>query len=276
MQRRSSTLGENARTAPPTHRIDRSFAPRRDLHEVGIDSRPSGHVDQHGETGSVGRSTRSSSSSGIDSPARFSRGLCRDRGIRPRLEEDRIHLDLSRTLMAKNLFVVPGMRLKEYGILPTASPSRRSAPEQGRPVTLLFLEDLEIKTSAMRPPEARWRNCSAERPRSAALEETADPFEERPSRLIILPRDFRRRPLAKPPPAVPAPKKNRPVTPDQGYRAAGAVLLSWPAQCLTRSNLYRLLGQGCAATSPPKYIWKTPSPTCCRRHRRSCRCRICY
>ena len=49
-------------------------------------------------------------------------------------------------LMAKNLFVIPGMRLKEYSILLDSEPVKTGRyPSKGGQVTLLFLEDLEIK-----------------------------------------------------------------------------------------------------------------------------------
>jgi len=105
-------------------------------------------VDQHGETGTVDRATRVVL-------------LVRDRFASEILKEafDEIEAsalaarnvayitDLSGTpLMAKNLFVIPGMRLKEYSILLDSEPVKTGRyPSKGGQVTLLFLEDLEIK-----------------------------------------------------------------------------------------------------------------------------------
>jgi hypothetical protein len=105
-------------------------------------------VDQHGEAGAVDRFTKVV----LLVRDRFASEILKDA-----FEETEASTlaarniayitDLSGTpLMAKNLFVVPGMRLKQYSILIDSEPVKTGRyPSKGGQVTLLFLEDLEIK-----------------------------------------------------------------------------------------------------------------------------------
>ena len=105
-------------------------------------------ADQHGETGAVDASTRVVL-------------LVRDRYASEILKEAFADVEASAlaernvayitdisglTLIAENLFVVPGMRLKPYSILLDRDPIETGRyPGKGGQVTVLFLEDREIK-----------------------------------------------------------------------------------------------------------------------------------
>lgn len=147
-----------------------------DLYEVGDRLEAIELVDQHGETGSVGRSTKVV----ILVRDRFASEILKEAFAETEasaLASKKIAYitDLSRTpLMAKNLFVVPGMRLKEYSILLDSEPIKtKRYPSKGGQVTLLFLEDLEIKDIRYATAGSEVAKLlELEQPRSAALEES--------------------------------------------------------------------------------------------------------
>jgi hypothetical protein len=151
-------------------------AAAEELYEVGDRLEPIELVDQHGETGSVGRSTKVV----ILVRDRFASEILKEAFAETEasaLAAKKIAYitDLSRTpLMAKNLFVVPGMRLKQYSILLDSEPIKtKRYPSKGGQVTLLFLEDLEIKDIRYATVGSEVAELlELERPRSAALEES--------------------------------------------------------------------------------------------------------
>ncbi|MGB0619762.1 MAG: hypothetical protein ACPGVZ_09865 [Myxococcota bacterium] len=150
-------------------------AEAENLYEVGDRLEAIELVDQHGETGSVGRSTKVV----ILVRDRFASEILKEAFAETEasaLAAKKIAYitDLSRTpLMAKNLFVVPGMRLKQYSILLDSAPIKtKRYPSKGGQVTLLFLEDLEIKDIRYATVGSEVAELlDLERPRSAALEE---------------------------------------------------------------------------------------------------------
>ena len=146
------------------------------LYEVGDRLEAIELVDQHGEKGSVDRSTKVV----ILVRDRFASEILKDAFAETEasaLASRRIVYitDLSRTpLMAKNLFVIPGMRLKQYSILLDNEPIKtRQYPSKGGQVTILFLEDLEIRDIRYATAGSEVAELlELERPRSAELEES--------------------------------------------------------------------------------------------------------
>lgn len=105
-------------------------------------------TDQHGEVGSVDGSTKVV----LLVRDRFASEILKEAfaDIEPQaLAERQIAYitDISGlTLLAENLFVVPGMRAKAYSILLDRDPVKTGRyPGKGGQVTVLFLEDLEVK-----------------------------------------------------------------------------------------------------------------------------------
>lgn len=118
-----------------------------EVYGVGDTISPIELTDQHGKTGDVDRTTRfvllvrDKFASEIlkEAFAEIPPSTLGERGVA-------YVTDISEVpLMAANLFVVPGMRLKEYSILIDRDPIKTSRyPSKGGLVTVLFIEDLRI------------------------------------------------------------------------------------------------------------------------------------
>lgn len=118
-----------------------------EVYGVGDTISPIELPDQHGKTGDVDRTTRfvllvrDQFASEIlkEAFAEIPPSTLGERGVA-------YVTDISEVpLMAANLFVVPGMRLKEYSILIDRDPIKTSRyPSKGGLVTVLFIEDLRI------------------------------------------------------------------------------------------------------------------------------------
>ncbi len=118
-----------------------------EAYQVGDELPSVEFVDQHGRPGSIDRSTRRV----LLVRDKFASEILKEAfvGLDPNaLEERKVAYvtDISElSLMAANLFVVPGMRLKEYSILLDRAPRKTSRyPVRGGLVTVLFLDGLRI------------------------------------------------------------------------------------------------------------------------------------
>ena len=118
-----------------------------ELYAVGDTISPIELTDQHGKTGDVDRATRFV----LLVRDKFASEILKEAfaGMPPSTLGERgvaYVTDISEIpLMAANLFVVPGMRLKEYSILIDRDPIKTSRfPSKGGLVTVLFIEDLRI------------------------------------------------------------------------------------------------------------------------------------